>query len=154
MFDFWRRALFFPLIFLILSLLVWATVGALPATLFFSVFLLIYLALHLRQLEALDYWLADPDKRMVPDSPGMWEEIFTRLNRMVRQHRKEHEQRVAALQHMEQATSALPEGVAILDEAYRIEWCNPLAEQHFGLDCKRDIGQEITYLARRPECVQ
>ena len=34
----------------------------------------------------------------------------------------------------EQATSALPEGVAILDEAYHIEWCNPLAERHFGLD--------------------
>jgi two-component system phosphate regulon sensor histidine kinase PhoR len=154
MFNFWRRALFFPFAFLLLSLLVWATVGALPATLFFSIFLLIYLILHLRQLEALDYWLANSDKRMVPDGPGMWEEVFTRLNRMVRQHRKEHEQRVAALRHMEQATSALPEGVAILDEAYHIEWCNPLSEQHFGLDCKRDIGQQITYLARQPEFVQ
>lgn len=154
MFDFWRRALFFPFAFLLLSLLAWATVGALLATLSFSVFLLIYQVLHLRQLEALDYWLADSDERMVPDGPGLWEEVFTRLNRMVRQHRKEHEQRVAALQHMEQATSALPEGVAILDEAYHIEWCNPLAEQHFGLDCKRDIGQQITYLARQPEFVQ
>jgi len=154
MFDFWRRALFFPFAFLILSLLVWATVGALPATLFFSVFLLIHLVLHLRQLEALDYWLTDSDARVVPDGPGIWEEVFTRLNRMVRQHRKEHEQRVAALQHLEQATSALPEGVTILDEAYHIEWCNPLAEQHFGLDCKSDIGQQITYLARQPEFVQ
>ena len=40
------------------------------------------------------------------------------------------------------------------DEAYRIEWCNPLAEQHFGLDSKRDIGQQITYLARQPEFVK
>ncbi len=154
MFDFWRRALFFPLALLLLSLLVWATAGALFATLFFSVFLLILLVFHLRQLEALDYWLADSNKRAVPDGPGLWEEVFARLNKMVRQHRKEYEQRVAALQHMEQATSALPEGVAILDEAYRIEWCNPLAEQHFGLDSKRDIGQQITYLARQPEFVQ
>jgi two-component system phosphate regulon sensor histidine kinase PhoR len=154
MFDFWRRALFLPLALLLLSLLVWATAGALSATLFFSIFLLILLVFHLRQLEALDYWLADSNGRAVPDGPGLWEEIFARLNKMVRQHRKEYEQRVAALQHMEQATSALPEGVAILDEAYRIEWCNPLAEQHFGLDSKRDIGQQITYLARQPEFVQ
>ena len=154
MFDFWRRAFFPPFALLLLSLLVWATAGALLATLFFSISLLIFLVLHLRQLEALDYWLADSSGRTVPDGTGLWEEVFARLNRMVRQHRKEHEQRVAALQHMEQATSALPEGVAILDESYHIEWCNPLAEQHFGLDSKRDIGQQITYLARQPEFVQ
>jgi two-component system phosphate regulon sensor histidine kinase PhoR len=154
MFDFWQRALFFPFALLLLSLLVWATVGALLATIFFSISLLIHLVLHLRQLEALDYWLADSNRSSVPDGPGLWGEVFARLNRMVRQHRKEHEQRVAALQHMEQATSALPEGVAILDESYHIEWCNPLAEQHFGLDSKRDIGQQITYLARQPEFVQ
>ncbi|MEO6421759.1 MAG: phosphate regulon sensor histidine kinase PhoR [Candidatus Nitrotoga sp.] len=154
MFDFWRRALFFPFAFLLISLLVWAIAGALLATLLFSMFLLLHLVLHLRQLEALDFWLADSDKRMVPDGPGLWEDVFTRLNRMVRKHRKEHEQRVAALQHMEQATSALPEGVAILDEAYHIEWCNPLSEHHFSLDSKRDIGQQITYLARQPEFVQ
>ncbi len=151
MFDFWRRALFFPFVFLLLSLLMWATVGALLAALFFSMFMLINLALHLSQLGALDHWLVDSDERMVPDGSGVWGDVFAQLNRMVRQHRKEHKQRVAALQHMEQATSALPEGVAILDEAYHIEWCNPLAEQHFGLDCKRDIGQQITYLARQPE---
>jgi len=154
MFYFWRRALFLPVVFLLLSLLVWAIVGALLATLLFSIFLLVQLVLYLRQLEALDYWLANSNERMVPDGTGLWEGVFTRLNRMVRKHRKEHKQRVAALQHMEQATSALPEGVAILDEAYHIEWCNPLAEQHFGLDCKRDIGQQITYLARQPEFVQ
>jgi two-component system phosphate regulon sensor histidine kinase PhoR len=48
----------------------------------------------------------------------------------------------------------LPEGVVMLDEADHIEWCNPLAEQHFGLDCTRDIGQQITYMARQPEFVQ
>ncbi|CAH1386764.1 phosphate regulon sensor histidine kinase PhoR [Candidatus Nitrotoga sp. M5] len=151
MFDFWRRALFPVFVFLILSLLVWVTVGALPATLFFSMMMLINLVLHLRQLKALDFWLIDSDERMVPDGSGLWEDVFMRLNRMVRQHHKEHKQRVAALQHMEQATSALPEGVAILDEAYHIEWCNPLAVQHFGLDYKHDIGQQITYLVRQPE---
>ena len=154
MFNFWRRALLYPFVLLLISWLLWETEGALFASLFLSALLLVYVALHLRQLAALDYWLDDLNERMAPDGAGLWGEIFARLNKMIRRHRKERAQRVAALQHMEQAISALPEGVTILDEAYRIEWCNLLAEQHFGLDCSRDIGQQITYLARQPELIQ
>ena len=154
MFDFWRRALFFPFSMLLLSLLLWAVAGALPAALFFAAMLLLYFILHLRQLGALDHWLKSPEARSVPDGAGIWEDIFAQLNKMMRLQRKEREQHTAALQHMEQATSALPEGVVILDEADRIEWCNPIAEQHFGLDGTRDIGQQITYLARQPGFVE
>jgi two-component system phosphate regulon sensor histidine kinase PhoR len=152
--DFWRRALFFPLILLVISLLLWAWAGPLSAALFFGVILMVRLVFHLRQLAQLDYWLADPATRAVPDGTGLWEEIFSRLNKMVRQQREGERQSAAALRHMEQATSALPEGVVILDEADHIEWCNPLAERHFGLDALRDVGQQITYLARQPEFVQ
>ena len=154
MFNFWRRALLYPFVLLLTSWLLWETVGALFASLFLSALLLVYVALHLRQLAALDYWLDDLNERMAPDGAGLWGEIFALLNKMIRRHRKERAQKVAALQHMEQAISALPEGVSILDEAYHIEWCNLLAEQHFGLDCSRDIGQQITYLARQPELIQ
>ena len=154
MFNFWRRALLYPFVLLLTSWLLWETVGALFASLFLSALLLVYVALHLRQLAALDYWLDDLNERMAPDGAGLWGEIFALLNKMIRRHRKERAQKVAALQHMEQAISALPEGVSILDEAYHIEWCNLLAEQHFGLDCSRDIGQQITYLARQPELMQ
>jgi two-component system phosphate regulon sensor histidine kinase PhoR len=58
------------------------------------------------------------------------------------------------LQHIEMATSALPDGVAILNAVNRIEWCNPLAEQHFGLSAQQDIMQDITYLVRQPEFVE
>lgn len=154
MFDFWRRALFFPFAMLMISLMLWGMAGALPAVLLFTSALLLYFILHLRQLAALDRWLESPEERKVPDGAGLWEDIFAQLNKMMRMRRKEREQHAAALRHMEQATSALPEGVVILDEADRIEWCNPIAEQHFGLDSARDIGQQITYLARQPEFVQ
>ena len=107
----------------------------------------------MRQLATLDHWLGDPEVREVPDGAGLWEDVFARLNKMVRQQREERKQSAAALRQMEQATSALPEGVVILDEADRIEWCNPLAEQHFGLNSDHDFGQQITYLARQPEFV-
>jgi two-component system phosphate regulon sensor histidine kinase PhoR len=152
--EFWQRALVFPLILTFCSLLMWAVAGMLPAILFFSLILLMRWLLAVRQLSALDYWLGDPDARAIPDGKGLWGDVFSRLNKMVRQHREGREQSAAALRQMEQATSALPEGVVILDEADRIEWCNPLAEQHFGLDSERDVGQQITYLARQPEFVR
>jgi len=153
-FDFWRRALVFPVALFICSLLVWAVTGALPAILFFALALLARWIFFLRQLAALDYWLGDPETRVTPDGEGLWEDVFARLNKMVRLQLQDREQNAAALRQMEQATSALPEGVVILDEVDRIEWCNPLAEQHFGLDGARDAGQQITYLARQPEFVQ
>jgi two-component system phosphate regulon sensor histidine kinase PhoR len=152
--DFWRRALVYPLFLLLLSLLVWALGGALLAALFFGIGISLRLFSHLRNLSAFDRWLSDPDTQVVPDGSGLWEEAFSRLYKLTKQRRKEREQHAAALHQMEQATSALPEGVVILDEADRIEWCNPLAEHHFGLDSGRDIGQQITYLARQPEFVQ
>ena len=151
--DFWQRAFVYPFFLFLLALLVWAVAGALPAALFFGIGILLRLFLHLRNLDALDRWLVDPEAQDVPDASGLWEDVFSQLNKLTRQQRKEREQHAAALQQMEQATSALPEGVVILDEADRIEWCNPLAESHFGLDGERDIGQQITYLARQPEFV-
>lgn len=155
MFDFWRRALTFPAVLLLTSLLLWFVAGdLLIAILFFSISLLVRLIYHLRELFLLENWLADSENRPLPDGTGLWEEAFSRLNRLMRQMREERMRHSAALQHLEQATSALPEGVVILDETDHIEWCNPLAEQHFGLDGVRDIGQQITYLARQPEFVQ
>jgi two-component system, OmpR family, phosphate regulon sensor histidine kinase PhoR len=151
---FWRHALIPPLILLLIALLLWAVAGPLPAVAFLALGFMGRIAFHLRRLAELDIWLDDPEGRPIPECSGVWGEVFIRLSKMVRQQRKEREQRIAALHDMEQATSALPEGVVILDDADRIEWCNPLAEQHFGLDAKRDTGQQITYLARQPEFVQ
>ena len=154
MLGFWLRAIIIPSILVLLALLLWAMVGLLPAALFLSISLLFRVILHLRRLAALDQWLDAPEIRPVPDSSGVWGDVYSRLHRMMRKQIKDREQRIAALQDMEQATSALPEGVVILGPGDHIEWCNPLAEQYFGLDHDRDISQQITYLARQPEFVQ
>ncbi len=153
MFDFWQRALIFPLLLLVASLLLWGVAGALPASLLFAGGILLRFISHLRNLSDLQRWLDAPDSS-VPDGTGLWEDAFSRLNKMTRKQRKEREQHAAALLQLEQATAALPDGVVILDATDRIEWCNRLAEQHFGLDVMRDTGQQITYLARQPEFVQ
>lgn len=154
MLDFWQRALVYPLLILLMSLLIWSIFGALPGALFFGVAILLRMLFNLHKLGALEFWSLSPDTRAVPEDTGLWEEVFTRLNKMMRKRREEREKHATALHQIEQATSALPEGVVILDHADHVEWCNPLAEAHFGLDSVRDVGQQITYLARQPEFVQ
>ncbi len=152
--DLWQRAFSYPFFLLLFSLLLWAIFGSLVAVLVFAGGLLWFLVLHLRNLIALLRWLESPEEKILPEGFGLWEDVFSRLYQMVRVHRQQRTQHVAAVQQMEQATAALPEGVVILDAADRIEWCNPLAEAHFGLNSAFDIGQQITYLARQPEFVR
>lgn len=108
---------------------------------------------HARQLYKLGEWLKDARTETIPDAEGIWDEVFSRLYRMVKQHKQTKLELAAELQHIEQATAALPEGVAILNENNRIEWFNPLSEQHFGLNPQCDIMQDISYLVRQPEFI-
>ncbi len=135
--DFWQRAFFFPFFLLLFALLIWAIAGALPAVLVFACGLALRLLHHLRNLADLLRWLKDPENLALPDGSGLWVEVFSQLNKMVRTYRQQRDRQDAALRQMEQATGALPEGVVILDDADRIEWCNPLAEKHLGLDISR-----------------
>jgi two-component system phosphate regulon sensor histidine kinase PhoR len=152
--EFWRRAFTYQLFLLIFCLLLWATASALVAALVFGAGEFVTLFAHLRHLAALQHWLTSPDSLALPDDTGLWEEPYSRLNKLMRARRKEREQYAASLLQMEQATAALPEGVVILDEADHIEWCNLQAESHFDLDGERDVGQKITYIVRHPEFIQ
>lgn len=90
----------------------------------------------------------------VPSAPGVWGEIYYRLHKLakrwhaqVRQVEQQHSRFIQAIQ-------ASPNGVAMLDDHDQIEWCNAIAEQHFGLDAKRDLRQHITHLVRHPDFVR
>ncbi len=48
------------------------------------------------------------------------------------------------------AFHASPNGVILLDEQGQIEWCNRMAQSHFGLQAPRDLGQKLGYLVRDP----
>lgn len=131
----------------------WLILGAVTALVFYSVALLLLIVHHLRHLTALDEWLQTPTPTAatLPDATGAWGDVFARLARLMRSHSQSQQQLSTALERLQRATSAMPEGVVILDETDRIEWCNPVAEQHFGIDYNRDAGQQITYLVRQPQ---
>jgi two-component system phosphate regulon sensor histidine kinase PhoR len=73
-----------------------------------------------------------------------------RIQRMLRQQEKlvlVHEKR---LQDFLSAIQASPNGVILLDEEARIEWCNETAASHLGLDAFKDRMQHIVHLVRDP----
>jgi two-component system, OmpR family, phosphate regulon sensor histidine kinase PhoR len=138
----------------LVALVLWGLFSGTVALWFMLTALLIVMAYRARQLYKLGQWLQDARPETIPEADGLWDEVFSRLYKMVKQHDQTKQELATELQHIEQATSALPEGVAILNEANRIEWCNPLAQQLFDLDPEQDIMQDITYLVRQPEFVE
>ncbi len=126
----------------------WAVGGA-----FVLVFLLAALGVQLRERERLSDWSAKPAAEDVPDVPGPWGEIYSRLYRLMREQSRSRAGLSHALWRFRQAGEAMPDGVLVLDADNRIEWMNPVAEEHFGLGLKRDRQQPITNLVRHPAFV-
>ena len=112
---------------------------------------LVYSYINLARLRK--YVLADTVESM-PLPSGFWEEVFFRLQRLVRNLKQQI--RVTEQQHDRfiEAFQASPNGFVMLDDQDQIEWCNAIAERFFGLNFKRDAMQRINFLIRRPEFVQ
>ena len=112
---------------------------------------LVYAYINLARLRK--YILADSVENM-PLPSGFWEEVFFRLQRLVRNLK----QRIRSIEqqhdHFIEAFQASPNGIVMLDESDQIEWCNSIAERFFGLIFKRDVMQRVNFLIRRPEFIQ
>jgi len=148
--DIWQRS--FNIIFIIfITAVLWMIFGAVKALLFFGIVMLWIAFHHIRHLAALERWLrlSDHSPASIPAGSGAWDDVFAHLARYVRQHSQSQELLSLALERMRSVTSAMPDGIVILDETDRIEWCNPVAEQHLGINLSLDTGQQITYLVRQ-----
>lgn len=154
MLGFYSRTLIALTVALALSLMAWPWYGPLGAALAFIVLLLLILAFHVRQLGKLHAWLKNPTMEQVPESFGTWEAVYHRLYQMVRTQFRSQQKLSSALDRFISAGEAMPDGVVVLNEKDRIEWCNPVSMRHFGLDRRQDIGQQISYLVRNPDFVE
>jgi len=149
----WGRPLMGIALISLGALLLWPIFGAMLALVAYSLSLVALLLHHLSNLSHLYRWVSAPTPRP-PEVTGAWEEVFANLARMVRRQTQIESRLSAALTRFQQAGEALPEGVVVLDEGDRIEWCNPRAEQYFGLNNQSDRGQQVTNLIRHPQFVQ
>ena len=154
MLNFWSRPLTLLTLLIVSALIAWLLFGVVAALAGFSAALLIWLSFHLRNLYRFRRWLRSPSLDTVPAGAGLWAGAFAALYRLLRRQSQSESRLSAALSRFQRAGAAIPEGMVILDEDDRIEWCNPKAESHLGLDFTRDEGQQITYLVRHPQFVE
>jgi two-component system phosphate regulon sensor histidine kinase PhoR len=59
-----------------------------------------------------------------------------------------------ALDRFVSGAEALPEGVVVLDAVNRIQWANPRAQVHLGVELRKDAGAPIVNLVRQPAFAQ
>lgn len=128
--------------------LIW---GPLAGTVLILCLLVIWLGFHLYHLAQLLRWLERPAPRRVPDGFGPWNTVFMALYRQARRQKQSKRRLAIVLDRFINASEAMPDGVVVLDEYDRIEWINPMAVEHLGLDRRRDIGNQILNLVRDPE---
>ncbi|WP_031363384.1 phosphate regulon sensor histidine kinase PhoR [Caballeronia sordidicola] len=150
----WTRSLVSLALLAVLSGIVGVLFGVRAALCFALVMLVLqtlFTTFHTQRLWRL---LDAPVYGEVPSAPGVWGEIYYRLHKLakrwhaqVRQVEQQHSRFIQGIQ-------ASPNGVAMLDDSDQIEWCNAIAETHFGLDAKRDLRQHITHLVRQPDFVR
>ena len=147
--GFWKRLVTFILLIVVTGIL-FATLGAVTTLACYLIALLLLVMHYRHQLTVLEKWLQGK-KSTLPDSSGQWGDVFARLARLMRDQRQSYQQINVALERLQRATSAMPEGVVIMDEIDRIEWCNPVAEKHLGINSALDAGQHITHLVRQTQ---
>jgi two-component system phosphate regulon sensor histidine kinase PhoR len=85
--------------------------------------------------------------------PGIWGELAERIRKLLRDREQQTRQAEERLQEFLAAIQASPNGVVLLDEQGRIEWCNQTAAGQFGIDAERDLLQHVGNLVRDPAFV-
>ncbi len=141
--EYWR---------LILLLAVFGLLGSLFGHLFLGLFLgsTLYLIRHLRYIHRLSAWLIARNTNALPEGNGIWQDVFERIYRLQARNRGQKVKLAAALTRFQEAASAMPDAMVILDDQFRIEWFNQAAKSLLGLRSPQDIDQIITNLFRHP----
>ncbi len=117
-------------------------------------FLSIPLVYSYVNLARLGKYVQSNSVESMPLPSGLWEDIFFRLQRLVKTLKQRMRNIEQQHDHFIEAFQASPNAILMLDQDDQIEWCNSIAERFFGLVFKRDVMQRINFLIRRPEFIQ
>jgi two-component system phosphate regulon sensor histidine kinase PhoR len=150
----WLRGLSAPLAVAVIALTAWPLAGAVAALAVFGAGMLGVAAWHLIQLDALTRWAGTAVEKAVPEGRGTWAIAYAALYRRLRLRSARQRDLRLALDRFVSGAEALPEGVVVLDGANRIQWANPRAQAHLGIELRHDAGAPIVNLVRQPAFVQ
>ena len=109
---------------------------------------------HTFQAKVLLDWLNSNQHYGPPDELfGVWSLFASKVHQKNKAYRAGDVRSRAMIGQFRKASLALPDGVIILDDLSRIEWCNDKAVALLGLRKKEDIGSHITNLVRDPSFI-
>ena len=106
-----------------------------------------------RNLRVLVAWARQPIGTPAPQAEGLWGSIYAEIGHRFQRECEVKERLSAELGRFQQAALAMPDGVIYLAEDDAIEWMNPMAEQHFDLDRRKDLRTPLPNLIRQPEFI-
>jgi two-component system phosphate regulon sensor histidine kinase PhoR len=150
----WQRGLLVPLAVGALALLTWPVAGGGWALAVLALGLVVIYGWHLYQIDTLARWAAGPLEAPVPEGRGTWGLAYGALYRRVRLRSALQRDLRLALDRFVSGAEALPEGVVVLDKADRIQWANPRAQMHLGIDMRQDAGAPVVNFVRQPDFIQ
>lgn len=151
--KFWVPALLWFGMLSLVAVALAAIAGAVAGLSFFSVSLTGLLFMQMWSLYQIERWMDAPVGGPRPKTWGLWAHAFAALEDIRLEDERSRTEMAEWLARFRQAMSLLPDGVVIVDSVMHLEWCNPAAQTHLGLDLKRDEGRLLTNLIRSPDFV-
>ena len=114
----------------------------------------IYFILHVYWINKLSKWLNNPSLSNLPHGTGIWQNIFSKLYRILKDNKKSKKELISTLDQFIQAAEALMDGVVALNENNEILWSNKKSQVMFNLNPKKDTGQPINYIFRNTDLIR
>lgn len=137
---------------LIIALIVGWITGHLGLWLFIAVAL--NLAWHLVNLYRLEGWLSRSRRFSVPHTWGTWGALFDYFYHLRRRERERKRAFAQLLREIRDASTAMPDGIVLLNRVGEIRWLNETAGRLLHLRVPRDIGQRLQNLVRHPDFIR
>lgn len=109
--------------------------------------LVAYAAWQLVNLWRLYHWLQNPEDE-VPQSLGIWSDIYDSINTMEHRNIRQKNQYRAMIGEFRSLTDAFPDATLVIDENEIITWFNSAAMTLLELKIPEDLGQAVTNLLR------
>lgn len=112
-----------------------------------------YMAWMLWQIHRLDVWLQNSRRIQPPDASGIWGDIFDSIVRLQKRQRREKKRLQGVVKRGQEITSALRDGILLLDHQGNIDWYNSAAGHLLHLR-HQDQGNPIFNYVRHPLFIQ
>lgn len=105
------------------------------------------------QLYRLESWLGSR-RRHPPRAAGIWGHVFDEYYRLRQRQYKSKKRLAQVIREFRESTAAMPDGTLVLNQQFRIIWCNDAACRLLHLTDKRDLGEHVTNLVRNPRFIE